>query len=212
MHYVFDEWLTRNIPEVLWCRYADDGLVHCKSQKQTEIVLDKLNQRFKKCGLEFHPDKTKIVYCKDSARRKKYKTTSFDFLGYRFRPRLVNNSKRNSLFVSFTPAVSPVALKAMRARVRKDNIRNRTDLSLQEIANWYNSVLIGWFSYYGKYSRSSMYPLCRHFNKTLVAWAVRKFKRFHRRKTWAAKFLEKISKEKPGLIYHWRIGMQGAFA
>ena len=212
MHYVFDEWLNRNISEVLWCRYADDGLVHCKSLHQAKRVLHRLKERFSECGLELHPDKTKIVYCKDGTRRKKFQTTCFDFLGYRFRPRQVKNSKRNSMFVSFTPAVSPLALKAMRNRVRRDGIRNRTDLSLQEIAKWYNAVLIGWFNYYGKFSRSSMYPICRHFNKTLIAWAVRKFKRFRMRKTWASKFLEKISKEKPYIMYHWRIGMVGAFA
>ncbi len=80
MHYVFDEWLNRNIPEVLWCRYADDGVAHCKSLKQAEIVLDKLTHRFQECGLELHPGKTKIVYCKDGERRKKFKTISFDFL------------------------------------------------------------------------------------------------------------------------------------
>lgn len=211
LHYVFEVWLERNIPGLPWCRYADDGLVHCKTLKQAEMVRDKLARRFAECGLELHPEKTKIVYCKDGSRRGNYENVRFDFLGYRFQPRLVKNSKRNSMFVSFTPAVSPTALKAIRSQVRQDNIRNRTDLSLQEIARWYNSRLIGWINYYGRYSRSALYPVLWHFNKTLVAWAMRKFKRFRNRRTWASKWLERISTENPKLLYHWRIGMRGSF-
>jgi RNA-directed DNA polymerase len=212
LHYVFDAWMKRNHPQILWCRYADDGLVHCKSHKQAVGLLEELSQRFKDCGLELHPTKTKIVYCRDGTRNKKHEYNSFDFLGYRFRPRLVKNSKRNTMFVSFTPAVSPVAMKAMRSKVRKANIRNRTDLNLEDIARWYNPILCGWFEYYGRYSPSAMYPVWRHFNKTLVAWAMRKYKRLRNRKTWASKMLEKVSEQSPWLIYHWRKGMVGAFA
>jgi len=212
LHYVFDAWMKKNHPGVLWCRYADDGLVHCTSQRQAFEILEELRKRFLECGLELHPNKTKIVYCKDGSRKKKYENISFDFLGYRFRPRLVKNSKRNSMFVSFTPAVSPVAIKAMRQSVRKANIRNRTDLNLDDIARWYNPILRGWFEYYGKYSPSAMYPVWRHFNKTLVAWAMRKNKRLRNRKTWASKMLEKISQETPSIIFHWGKGMVGAFA
>lgn len=212
LHYVFDAWLETNIPGLPWCRYADDGLVHCKTLRQAEMVQGRIAKRFSECGLELHPEKSKIVYCKDGSRRKNYENIRFDFLGYRFQPRLVKNSKRDSMFVSFTAAASPVALKAIRTQIRRDNIRNRTDLSLQEIADWYNSRLIGWINYYGKYSRSALYPIFWHFNKTLVAWAMRKFKRFRNRKTWASKWLERISKENSKLLYHWRIGMTGSFA
>ena len=212
MHYVFDMWLERKISGLSWCRYADDGLVHCKSLRQAKMVRSKLAKRLSECGLEMHPEKTKIVYCKDVNRRGSYENIRFDFLGYRFQPRLVKNSKRNSMFVSFVPAVSPSALKAIRAQVRKDNIRNRADLSLQEIARWYNSKLIGWINYYGHYSRSALYPVLWHFNKTLVAWAMRKYKCFRNRKTWASKWLEKISECNPRILYHWRIGMKGSFA
>jgi RNA-directed DNA polymerase len=212
LHYVFDKWMQRNYQDVPWCRYADDGLVHCRTEEQAQELLHELTVRFAECELELHPNKTKIVYCKDGSRRGKYHTTSFDFLGYTFRPRTVKNSKRNSMFVSFTPAVSKAAQKSMRATTRKFNWRNRTDLSLNDIAKRYNPVLNGWLYYYGRYQRSAMYPVWRHFNKTLIAWAVRKYKRLRNRKVWAAKFLERISKKQPNLFAHWRAGMQGAFA
>ena len=114
--------------------------------------------------------------------------------------------------MNFTPAVSKAAIKSMRAKTKKYNLRNRTDLSLEEIARWYNPVLNGWLNYYGKYTRSAMYPVWRHFNKTLVAWAMRKYKSLQRHKTRASIFLEGIAEKQPNLFAHWRAGMQGGFA
>jgi group II intron reverse transcriptase/maturase len=212
LHYVFDAWMQRNHPAILWCRYADDGLLHCKTLQEAEHLLEVLRQRFQECGLELHPDKTKIVYCKDGERRKEYPHKSFDFLGYTFRARPCKNTKRNSMFMNFTPAVSKAALKSMRATTRKYGLRNRADLSLKDIARWYNPILQGWLNYYGKYSRSALYPVWRHFNNTLVAWAMKKYKPLRDRRTKAAILLERIAEEQPRLFAHWRAGMQGAFA
>jgi hypothetical protein len=159
-----------------------------------------------------HPDKTRIVYCKDGSRKRLYPVKKFDFLGYTFRARLVKNRELNRLFVSFTPAVSPKALSAMRQATRISNLRNRTDLNLQQIAQMYNPVLRGWLEYYGRFNRSAMYPVLRHFNKTLVAWAMRKFKRFQGHKTRTCQFLIGMAKRQPHLFIHWQRGMVGAFA
>jgi RNA-directed DNA polymerase len=212
LHYVFDAWMQRNYPNIRWCRYADDGLAHCETKQEANKLLRALKKRFEECGLQLHPEKTQIVYCKDGSRKGKYENTSFDFLGYTFRARSCKNSKRNSMFVNFTPAVSKAALNSMRATTREKNVRNRTDLSLKDIARWFNPILQGWMNYYGKYSRSALYPMLWHFNHTLVAWAVRKFRRFRQRKTWASKFMQKIAEESPQLFVHWRCGMKGSFA
>ena len=125
-----------------------------------------LQARFLECGLELHPVKTKIVYCKDGSRKGDAENTKFDFLGYTFRPRMAKNSKRNTLFCNFTPAVSKTALKSMRAKIRELNFRNRTELSLEEIAKMCNPILSGWIMYYGKFYPSALYPVYRHFNKS----------------------------------------------
>lgn len=205
LHYVFDVWMKKNRNNMPWSRYADDGLVHCKTEEEAKQLLAELTNRFKKCGLEFHPDKTKIVYCKDGIRKQEYSSIEFDFLGYTFRRRTVKNSKRNSLFVSFNPAVSNTAMKSMRARIRKENFRNRTELDLKDIAKRYNPILIGWINYYGRYTRSSMYSVCKYFNKILIGWVMRKYKRFAGSKTRAAKFIEEIYNRDPGLFAHWKI-------
>ena len=179
---------------------------------QKDRLQLRLQDRLAACGREMHPDKTQVVYCKDGSRKGKYPNTKFDFLGYTFRPRVVKNRKRDSLFVSFTPAVSAKALKSMRATTRKLNYRNRTDLSLRDISRLHNPVLRGWVAYYGRFYPSAMYPVYRHFNKTLVAWAMRKYRRLKGHQTRASLFLEKLAEQQPRLFVHWQNGTVGAFA
>lgn len=187
-----------------------DGLAHCRTEQQAKQLLLELEQRFKECGLELHPDKTKIVYCKDSNRRKDYPNTTFDFLGYGFRSRLVKNDK-NQMFMSFSAAVSKSAQQSMRTKTRSHKFYRRVDLGLNDIAKIFNPVLRGWIQYYGRYQPSALYPVFRHFNKTLVTWAMNKYKKFKGHKSRAAIFLERIVKREPDLFAHWKIGMVGAF-
>ncbi len=209
LHYVFDKWMGKTYPNMPWARYADDGLVHCTTETQAKQILANLHKRFGECKLELHPDKTKIIYCKDANRRGKYKDTKFTFLGYTFRRRQSRNTNTRRIFVSFTPAVSDIAIKSMRAKTRKSNIRNRTDIELKDIAKEFNPILRGWIEYYGCYCPSALYPVFRHFNKSLVTWIMRKYKKFKGRKIRAIKLLEKIAKEKPGLFVHWKLGIVG---
>jgi RNA-directed DNA polymerase len=203
LHYVFDKWMMKNNPIIPWCRYADDALAHCKTERQAQQLLADLKLRFKECGLELHPGKTKIVYCKDDRRRREYPNTEFDFLGYGFRGREVMNSKTNEKFLGFTPAVSKASLKSMRDKTRSHKIYRRTDMSLNDIAKMFNPILIGWIEYYGRYNRSALYPVLRHFNKTLITWAKRKF---GKTKTRASNLLRNIEKREPQLFAHWKMG------
>ncbi|MCP4205746.1 MAG: group II intron reverse transcriptase/maturase, partial [Shimia sp.] len=211
LHYVFDVWMKRHYPTIPWCRYADDGLLHCHSLQQARVTRDALERRFRECGLELHPQKTKIVYCKDGKRRGNYPVKRFDFLGYAFRGRTTKGA-RGQLFFSFNPAVSQAALKTMRSRIRKSNLRNRADRDIEDIAREFNPVLQGWLNYYGRFNRSALYPFLRYFNHTLRAWVMCKYKRFRGRRTRAGQYLARMAKHRPGLFAHWRIGMPGVFA
>lgn len=134
LHYVFDKWMHKNHSGVKWCRYADDGLIHCNSEEEAQKMRTELEKRLKDCELEMHPTKTKIVYCKDGTRKGQYENTSFDFLGYTFRPRVCRNRHIQGTFISFTPAVSKDAQKGMIKKIRMLAIRKRVDLSLEQIA------------------------------------------------------------------------------
>jgi RNA-directed DNA polymerase len=212
MHYTFDLWMTRTHPDLPWCRYADDGLVHCRTEQEAEAVKARLQARLTECRLELHPIKTKIVYCRDGKRRGKYPNVTFDFLGYCFRPRLVQNSRDNTLFCGFTPAVSVSAMKAMRTTIRELGLRHRTELSMADIARQINPLLRGWIAYYGRYAPSALKPILRYVNQTLRAWVMRKFKRFAAKTIRAGRFLERMAREKADLFVHWRLGLTGVFA
>jgi group II intron reverse transcriptase/maturase len=211
LNYAFDVWLSRAFPELPWCRYADDGLVHCRTEEEALAVKAALQERFAACGLEMHPDKTRIVYCKDANRPGSYPTTKFDFLGYEFRPRGAKARVTNILFTSFSPGVSAKSLKAMRARTRKLNFRNQTHLGLEELARYFNPVLRGWIAYYGRFHPSAMWPIYRHADFTIRAWIMRKYKRLYKRKVAASLLLRRIAEQSPTLFAHWRFGGIGAF-
>ena len=212
LHYAFDLWMARTHPDLPWCRYADDGLVHCRSEQEATALKAELYARLAACSLELHPTKTKIVYCKDGKRRGTYPNVQFDFLGYCFRPRLVRRFRDNTLFCGFNPAVSTSAMKAMRSAIRDLNLRRQTQLALHDIAQQLNPLLRGWLAYYGRYAPSALYPLLRYVNQTLLAWAMRKFKRFKAHKIRASGFLQRLAADRPDLFAHWQLGMVGTFA
>ena len=212
MHYAFDAWMARRFPDLPWCRYADDGLVHCRNETEAQTVREALAARLAECRLELHPTKTKVVYCKDHRRGREYETVSFDFLGYCFRPRSVKGPYSQKVFCGFTPAVSKPALNAMRSTIRDLNIRTRTGATLDEIARELNPMVRGWIAYYGRYTRSALYPMARYINQTLAVWLKRKYKRFHRRLGRARLFLAKIARENRRLFVHWQLGDGGELA
>ena len=193
LHYAFDTWLAREFPAVTFERYCDDAVIHCGSEEQARLVRDALAQRLAQVGLELHPDKTRIVYCKDADRRDDHEVTSFTFLGYTFRPRLAKN-RWGKHFVNFLPAVSKDAIKAMGRELRSWHIARRSDKSLTDLALMFNSIVQGWINYYGRFYKSMLYPLLRRINDHLVRWAMRKYKRLRRREKRAGELLAEASR------------------
>jgi RNA-directed DNA polymerase len=128
LHYAFDRWMAKNHPNVPFERYADDAVIHCVSQDQAEKLVRELESRLTEVGLQLHPDKTRIVYCKDGKRKLKHEHTSFTFLGFTFRARSARG-RNGERFTSFLPAVSKVALNKMsRERVKCASIIERAAL------------------------------------------------------------------------------------
>ncbi|MEA1981397.1 MAG: group II intron reverse transcriptase/maturase [candidate division Zixibacteria bacterium] len=207
LHYAMDEWLRIHYPKTPFERYADDVVVHCKTEKGANDVLSSLKNRMAECGLELHPEKTKIVYCKDDDRRGNYPITKFDFLGFTFRRRRSKN-RWGKYFVNFSPAVSDSAKKSMRKVMRSWKVHLRSDKSLDDISHMFNPILRGWFIYYGKYYKSELYCVFDHFNRTLSRWAMRKYKRLRGHNRRAIYRIGLIANEHPNLFYHWQIGLK----
>lgn len=204
LHYAFDAWMQRHYPHIAFERFADDSLCHCRSLEQAEHLMAALKQRFAECGLELHPRKTKIVYCKDEDRRGNYPVTNFDFLGYTFRPRRSKN-RWGKYFINFSPAVSRKASKAMRAELRSWKLHLRSDKALGDLARMFNAVIRGWINYYGAYYKSALYPVLRQIDRKLVLWATRKFKRLRGHRRRAAHWLTRIASRDTNLFAHWHL-------
>jgi len=201
MHYAFDAWLTREYPSIAFERYADDAVIHCVSRRQAEQLLSALHGRMDEVGLQLHPAKTRIVYCKDSNRRGEFRHTSFTFLGYTFRPREAR--RRDGVkFTGFLPAISRDALKRISKVVRSWRLHRRTGHAAADLARMINPVVRGWMLYYGAFYRSALYSLLHRLNTYLLRWTMNKYKKL---RTWkkATRVMRDGAKRRPTLFVHW---------
>lgn len=205
MHYAFDCWMQRTYSQCPFARYADDAVVHCRSQKQAEAVMQSIASRLEECGLMMHPDKSKIVYCKHSRRTGAYPNVQFTFLGFTFRPRKALN-KQDRPFTSFLPGASDDALKLMRQTVRGWKLHRQTSAKLADLAQQYNPMMRGWWQYYGAFYQSAMLGLSRYIDDKLRQWARRKYKTLLLHKRRSAEWLGKMKEVFPQMFFHWSIG------
>ena len=202
LHYTFDRWMARNHPDIPFERFADDALCHCVNEAQAKILKEEFEKRFAECGLQLHPEKTKIVYCKDDDRRGNSKNESFDFLGYSFRARRSKN-RFGKFFVNFSPGVSNAATKAIREEIRRWQLRCRIDKWIDDLARMFNPVIRGWITYYGRYYKSALYPTFRYLDQCLANWAMAKYKRLRRHRQRAGHWVSKTALRDPRLFAHW---------
>lgn len=203
MHYAFDRWMAQEHPGCPFERYADDIVAHCDNEEQARSLLAAIADRLGAVGLELHPDKTKIVFCKDANRPGRSEHTSFDFLGYTFRGRLARGPR--GYFVSFSPAMSSKAKKAVGQKVRTWHLNRRTGTDLSGLAEDINPQVRGWINYYGAFYRSELYSLARRIDEHLVRWAMHKFKRLRGKPSRAWDWVAAARQRQPKLFAHWHL-------
>ena len=204
LHYGLDAWMVRELPTIQFERFADDAVIHCVSERQARQVRDAVARRLVEVGLELHPDKTRIVYCKDSKRRGTYEEISFTFCGYTFRPRRAYNQRTGEVFTGFLPAASPEKLTAMSRRVASWRLHRRTNLDLSDLAPGVNLVLRGWLAYFTAFNPTAVIPLCQRIDRQLMRWARCKYKRLARSPKRARAWLQGLRTRNPELFVHWR--------
>jgi RNA-directed DNA polymerase len=205
LHYSLDRWLAAHYPQVPFERYADDVIAHCRMERQAQEMRKAIAARLQSCGLELHPEKTKIVYCKDDSRKKTYPNETFDFLGYTFRPRS-SMTRKGRFFLTFSPAVSNKATKAIRDTFRSWKLPQRSDKAIDDLSRMFNPIIRGWIQYYGRYYRSALYPTMRELNRDLALWAKRKYKKLRSHLRKAKHWIARISRRAPELFAHWQMG------
>ena len=202
LHYALDEWMKRKYPNNPFERYADDVVIHCNTEVEANNLRKAIEKRLSECKLELHPEKTKIVYCKDANRKGNYTHEKFDFLGYTFRPRISKNRK-GQIFTNFLPAVSNKAKTKMTQTMRKWKIHLRTGTTLEALSKEFNPTITGWINYYGKYYKTELHFTFNKLNLILGKWAMTKYKTLRGKQRRAMQWIKEISKRDPDLFAHW---------
>lgn len=204
LHYTFDKWMDINFPDLAFVRYADDIIIHCKTEKQSKYVLEKLQTRLHESNLTTQPEKTSIVYCKDYRRKETGKKVKFDFLGFSFRPES-KRSQRGGMFLGFDCEMSKKSYSKIVKEIR-DSHFNRRARSWQEIVDMFNSKIRGWIQYYDKFRSRTMTKVFHRLHDRLVKWIMNYFKKFRRSKKRAISYLKYVHRRFPTMFYHWEIG------
>jgi RNA-directed DNA polymerase len=206
LHYCFDKWMEKEFADQPFERYADDIIVHCRTPKQAEYLLWRIKQRLQECKLQLHPQKTKVVYCRDSNRYKRsHPLVSFTFLGFTFQPRQCR-SKIGKYFYSFTPAISRQALVRINDHIRGLAIHRMSESTLEDVASLLNAKLRGWINYYGRYRKSALWPLFHNLNNRLHKWVRWKYKQYRKKGFGAIRWLKRKAQQAPNLFVHWQQG------
>lgn len=208
LHYVMDIWLSRNYPGCPFERYADDSVIHCPSRLKAELLLKGLESRLQECGLEMHPEKTHIVYCKDSKRTEQHPYGEFDFLGFTFKPREMRTRNSTMSFTGWSPAVSKKSMQVMTEKMKSWTIMGITDCQIEDIAKAINPILKGWINYYGKFYKSTLIRFMTRINTMIARWARRKFKHLRVSLIRAINWLKRLSFKNPALFAHWEFGVK----
>ena len=204
LHYAFDRWMRRSHPAVPFERYADDVICHCRSQSEAKRLMEAVRTRFESCGLQLHPEKTHVVYCRDSNRKAPFTDVQFTFLGFAFRPRVARN-RRGTIFTGFSPAVSPQALQRMRNRIKAIGLPSLVHFSIEEVARRVNPVLRGWIQYYGRFYKTEMIrKLYYYLDDRIACWLRQKYKKLrgHRQRSW--RLLARLRRQRSDLFAHWQ--------
>lgn len=209
LHYAFDHWAVSCHGSIVFERYADDIICHCRTEWGARKFLNELATRLKGCGLTLHPSKTKIVYCKDDKRRGISEHHSFDFLGFTFRPRTAYARKSGNLFTGFNPGVSKKALKRMGLVIRRWNLHRRSDKSLADLGRIFNPVLRGWINYFGWVNKGALCEMFKRLDLRLARWAMNKYKKLRGHKRRARLWIRRYLIVNPGVFAHWRFVYSG---
>jgi len=198
--------MERSFPGTKLERYADDIVIHCESKEQSESIEQALAARLKECGLTLHPEKTRVVYCKDGKRKGLYATKKFTFLGYTFQPRSSKNQRTGEIFTGFLPAASREAEKKFRSSIKQSGILKLRSWTLENLAKQLNPRIRGWYQYFSHFYQSALKGMNDWLDRAIAGWLKCKYA-LNPTSAWI--LLKRIAKSNQTLFEHWRFGLPG---
>jgi RNA-directed DNA polymerase len=197
LHVVFDKWMDKEHPQKPFERYADDIVVHCKTEKQALYVLYLIQKRMENCKLQLHPEKSKIVNLRGFSEKKYPK--GFDFLGFTIRPSSFKSKDKvktiPSIFIS-QKSKNSIIEKFKTLKIHK---KRKT---IEQVAKEINPIIRGIINYYHKFRKSDMVNVWRQLNERLLKWV--KWEKDLYKKA-SVRYLKTKHKEKPDLFAHWSL-------
>jgi RNA-directed DNA polymerase len=207
LHHGFDKWMEEERRQNAFERYADDIVIHCRSKDEAEQLLEQLRMRMEQYELELHPEKTKIVYCRDYHRNEKHDNNSFTFLSYSFQPRTVKSKYgKRKMILLFSPAISQMAQTNIRKVLRALLNPMISHEKLANFATRLNPKIRGWINYYTRFNRSTGLKVFYYLNGLIRQWIKNTYK--IRGKAWLYDKYRSILSANPNLFYHWRLGIK----
>jgi len=207
LHRAFDTWMEKTNPQNPFERYADDMVIHCQSKTEAEQLLAQLTDRMQEYSLTLHPEKTKIVYCKNYHRHEKHEHESFTFLSYSFQPRTMKDKfGRAKRLLVFGAAISQKAKAHIRTRIREVFDPQRSGQTLASFAQKLNPKIRGWINYYTRYNRDEAHSVFYHLNFLIRKWIRNTYKIRSKGKLY--KKYRLIQATNPALFYHWQLGIK----
>ncbi len=206
LHHAFDTWLSLEFPLNVFERYADDIVIHCESKEASETLLEKLKTRMREFGLTLHPEKTKIVYCKNYQRNDRHDNESFTFLGFSFQPRAMRNKFGRGSFMIFAGAISKASKVVIREGIRAILPPRWSNGTLEGFAEKLNPKIRGWINYYTKYYKNETLNVFHYLNELIRKWIGIKYKLQSQKSIYQKYRLEQAAN--PNLFYHWKVGIR----
>ncbi|MFM9027942.1 MAG: reverse transcriptase domain-containing protein [Bacteroidota bacterium] len=197
LHVVFDGWMRKHHPEKPFERYADDIIVHCKTERQAQFMLARIRERLSACGLRVHPAKTRIVNLR--GRSEQRYPRKYDFLGFTLRP-VMREIKGRWLLMPGT-FVSSASKTSIRKKFMEMEIHKRRK-PIAELARELNPVIEGIIQYFHKFWNAGMRPVWNQLNHRLLKWVKWEKGLF---KYASLRWLRARYIEQPNLFAHWRL-------
>ena len=207
LHHAFDKWMEVTHTRCSFERYADDIVIHCNSKAEAEGMRIKLETRMQEFELTLHPEKTKIVYCKNYQRLEGHDNESFTFLSYSFQPRTIKSKfGKSKRIMVFSAAICNAAKTSIRAAIKEVLRTQWSTQNLEWFADKLNPKIRGWINYYSRFNRYETYGVFYYLNELIRKWIKNTFK--IRGKDKLYKKYQLIQAENPLLFYHWKIGIK----
>lgn len=207
LHHAFDKWMDEAHSQYSFERYADDIVIHCSSKEDAERMLEALRVRMEAFELTLHPEKTKIVYCKNYQRNERHENESFTFLSYTFQPRVIDDKfGRPKPIVVFAAAICNAAKKSIRAVLKEIFWTRRGAHTVESLAEKLNPKIRGWINYYTRFGKEKVYGVFYYLNNLIREWLKDKY-----RIVGKGKVYQKYNTLHTGtakLFYHWELGIK----